>query len=122
MSRTGVQLCDDILRSASFISGYANSTPTKQQFAANSQLCDAVRYRLAVIGETAVALLKRYPSEIAQASTPTYDLGTKLRLFRLARNKIIHAHWGASPALVANTIVNELNPLVQAIQLLRPLV
>jgi uncharacterized protein with HEPN domain len=122
MSRAGVQLCDDILKSASFISQYANSTPTKQQFVASPQLCDAVRYRLAVIGETTVALLARYPSEIAQASTSAYDLKAKLWLFRLARNKIIHSHWGASPGLVANTVSSELRPLVQAIKRLQPLV
>jgi uncharacterized protein with HEPN domain len=116
MSRTGVQLCDDILRSATLINQYATSVAGKQQFMANLQLCDAVRYRLAVIGETAVTLLNQYPTEIRQASTTAYDLRAKLWLFRTSRNKLIHAHWGVSPGLVANTVANELGPLVQAIK------
>jgi uncharacterized protein with HEPN domain len=124
MSRTGVQLCDDILRSASSITQYANGIATKQQFIANPQACDAVRYRLAIIGEAAKGLLNKnkYSAEIAQASTPTYDLGTKLSQFKSSRNKIVHVHWSASPNLIANLIARELNPFVQAIVRLRPLV
>lgn len=120
MSRSGVTLCDDILRSISLISQHLNGAP-QQQFLNDPKLRDAVYYRVAVIGEAA-GKLRKYSSEIAQVSTPAYDLDRKLKLFNTSRNKLIHAHWTASPSLVLNTLRIEIGSLGAAIQQLRALV
>jgi uncharacterized protein with HEPN domain len=123
MSRSGVDLCDDIRRSILLINDYmedyttGKALPVMYDFDFKTQ--DAVIYRLMIIGEAAGDLLDDHRKTVDSLSTEDYDIAVYLKAFRRMRDKLIHQHWTVDPMIVQDTVVNDLPPLKHHIERLR---
>jgi uncharacterized protein with HEPN domain len=121
VSRSGVELCDDIQRAIALVHGYMAGHATARQPSIRAELDfktrDAVTYRL-IIGEAAKFLLRNFASKIAGHSTAGNRLENVLKQAYSMRNVLIHQHWALREQVVRATAKDDLPPLGKAIEAL----
>ena len=96
----------DMADSARLALQYA-SGKTFEQFCDDSQLQDAVLRRLAIIGEAV-----RFVSVPTRARLPELPWDDMARM----RNILVHVYFGVDLEIVWNTVINDLSPLLEAIE------
>jgi uncharacterized protein with HEPN domain len=96
----------DILDAVEKIQRYT-SDANLETFESNEELIDAVVHNLTIIGEAA----NHVPIEITSRET-----GIPWRQMVDLRNFSVHAYWNLRPAVVWDTIQNDLPPLVEPLR------
>jgi uncharacterized protein with HEPN domain len=96
----------DILDAVEKIERFTSGT-TLDVFEGDEQLIDAVVHNLTVIGEAA----NHVPSEITSRET-----AIPWRQMVDLRNYSVHAYWNLRPAVIWDTIQNDLPPLVEPLR------
>ncbi|MFM0095628.1 DUF86 domain-containing protein [Paraburkholderia nemoris] len=123
MSRSGVDLCDDIRRSILHIRNYledytvGKALPVVYMFDFKTQ--DAVIYRLMIIGEAGGDLIERHSPAVAKCSTADYDLESALKQAARMRDLLIHHHWTVDADVIRQTAEGDLSRLRVAIEALK---
>ncbi|MFW6855347.1 DUF86 domain-containing protein [Burkholderia gladioli] len=113
MSRTGIELCEDMMGAASAIFIYVELLD-QAAFEADPVVQDAVMYRLMVVGEAAGDLLDRNQVDIAMIDSG----GRYVRLlkgFRRMRDLLIHHHWKVNLQIIWDTIREDLDMIIEIV-------
>jgi len=97
---------EDILGAIAKIRRYVDGL-SREEFAADEKTVDAVVRNLEVIGEAARAV----PAE-ARTRSPQVPWTEMTGL----RNKVTHEYFGVDPAIIWQTIADDLEPVVPALQ------
>jgi uncharacterized protein with HEPN domain len=96
----------DILDAMEKIQRYTSGA-SLETFERDEELIDAVVHNLTIIGEAA----NHIPSEITASET-----GIPWRQMVDLRNYSVHAYWNLRPAVIWDTLQNDLPPLVEPLR------